>query len=107
PFASLHPCLSGVAAAKHLAAQPRTRAFLRCGAALAASVGLAIIAFGGGATWAGRQTMYDDLVDEVASYHQIYSRETRHLVEVPADQADHLAAWLGKRLERKLVVPDL
>jgi hypothetical protein len=28
-----------------------------------------------------------DLVEEVAGYHQIYSRETTHLVEVPASQA--------------------
>jgi anti-sigma factor RsiW len=101
-------CLSGVADAKRLAPRPGgARPLLRYGAALAASVALAIIAFGGGALWAGRPTMYDDLVNEVASYHQIYSRETRHLVEVPADQAEHLTAWLGNRLDRKLVVPNL
>ena len=84
------------------------RPFLRYGAALAASVTMAIIAFGGGALWAGgAPTVHDELVNEVASYHQIYSRETRHLVEVPADQTEHLTAWLGKHLDRKLVVPDL
>ncbi len=84
------------------------RPFLRYGAALAASVTMVIIAFGGGALWAvGAPTVHDELVNEVASYHQIYSRETRHLVEVPADQTEHLTAWLGKRLDRKLVVPDL
>jgi anti-sigma factor RsiW len=100
---------SGTAGAKHLAGQPRRgRPFLRYGAAVAASVTMAIIAFGGGAIWAGGpSSVHDDLVDEVASYHEIYSRETRHLVEVPADQTEHLTAWLGKRLDRKLVIPDL
>jgi anti-sigma factor RsiW len=108
PFARSLAYLSSVAGAKHLARRPGgTRPVLRYGAALAASVALAIIAFGGGAMWAGQPTIYDDLVNEVASYHQIYSRETRHLVEVPADQAEHLTAWLGKRLDRKLVIPDL
>jgi anti-sigma factor RsiW len=100
---------SGIAGAKHLAGRPRrARPLLRCGAALAASVTMAIIGFGGGAIWAGGPPKaHDDLLDEVASYHEIYSRETRHLVEVPADQAEQLTAWLGKRLDRKLVVPDL
>jgi anti-sigma factor RsiW len=100
---------SGIAGAKHLAVRPRrARPLLRYGAALAASVTMAIIAFGGGAIWAGGPPkVQDELVDEIASYHQIYSRETRHLVEVPADQTEHLTAWLGKRLDRKLVVPDL
>ena len=100
---------SGIAGAKHLFGRPRrARPFLRYGAALAASVTMAIIAFGGGALWAGgAPTVHDELVNEVASYHQIYSRETRHLVEVPADQTEHLTAWLGKHLDRKLVVPDL
>lgn len=108
PFAPSLACLSGVAGAKHLIPRPDgARPLLRYGAALAASVALAIIIFGGGAMWAGQRTMYDDLVNEVAAYHQIYSRETRHLVEVPADQTEHLTAWLGKRLDRKLVIPDL
>jgi anti-sigma factor RsiW len=108
PLASFLACLSGVAGAKYLTRRlGNARPLRRYGAALAASVALMIIAFGGGAMWAGRPTIYDGLVNEVASYHQIYSRETRHLVEVPADQTAHLTAWLGKRLDRKLVIPDL
>jgi anti-sigma factor RsiW len=80
----------------------------RHGWAIAASLAAAIVGFGGGVTWGGTTpSERADLIDEVASYHQLYSRETKHLVEVPADQVDHLTAWLGQRLNRKLEVPDL
>jgi anti-sigma factor RsiW len=99
----------GGVGAKHPARRSgRARAFLHYGAAVAASVTIAIVAFGGGAIWArGPSTVQSDLLRQVASYHQIYSHETRHLVEVPVDQTEHLKQWLGKRLDRELVVPDL
>ena len=39
--------------------------------------------------------------------HVVYSPEVRHPVEVGADQAAHLAAWLSKRLGTQLRVPYL
>jgi anti-sigma factor RsiW len=76
--------------------------------ALAASFAAAIVGFGGGAMWAGGiPSERSELLAEVAGYHAIYSRETRHLVEVPPEQVDHLKAWLGQRLARNLDVPDL
>jgi anti-sigma factor RsiW len=44
---------------------------------------------------------------QVAQYHQVYAREQRHLVEVPAEETPHIEAWLGKRLELPFKVPDL
>jgi anti-sigma factor RsiW len=44
---------------------------------------------------------------EVAGNHAIYSRETRHLVEVPAEEIDHLRMWLNDRLHGEFEVPDL
>ena len=44
---------------------------------------------------------------EVAGNHAIYSRETKHLVEVPAEQVDHLRMWLSDRLHGEFEVPDL
>ena len=44
---------------------------------------------------------------EIAGDHAIYQRETRHLVEVPADEVDHLQMWLGDRLHGDFRVPDL
>jgi anti-sigma factor RsiW len=44
---------------------------------------------------------------QVAEYHRVYAVEKRHLVEVAAAETPHIEAWLGKRLEMPLVVPDL
>lgn len=76
--------------------------------AVAASLLLAAGGFAAGATWNGGLTSArDTMLTEIAEYHSIYSRETVHLVEVPAAQADHLKMWLGKRVNRNLVIPDL
>jgi anti-sigma factor RsiW len=77
------------------------------GWAIAASIA-AVMMFGGGVMWGGRApSERADLVDEVAGYHQVYSRETTHLVEVPASQAEQLTAWLSERLDHAIKVPDL
>jgi len=47
------------------------------------------------------------LVAEALEAHRVYAAEVRHPVEVWADEADHLQAWLSKRLDRTITVPDL
>ena len=47
------------------------------------------------------------LLEEIASYHLVYGRETEHLVEVPASRREQLSAWLGERLHRRLPIPEL
>jgi anti-sigma factor RsiW len=44
---------------------------------------------------------------EIAADHAIYQHETRHLVEVPAEEVEHLRMWLGDRLNGDFAVPDL
>jgi len=44
---------------------------------------------------------------QVAEYHRVYAGEKQHLVEVAAAETPHIEAWLGKRLDMPLVVPDL
>ena len=44
---------------------------------------------------------------EVAEYHQIYARQTRHLVEVPASEQAHIEKWLSKEIGVAFKVPDL
>ena len=44
---------------------------------------------------------------EVAEYHQVYARQTRHLVEVPASEKDHIETWLSKEVGFEFKVPDL
>lgn len=43
---------------------------------------------------------------EAALAHVVFSPETRHPVEVEARHADHLVAWLSKRLGTRLSAPD-
>lgn len=44
---------------------------------------------------------------EVAEYHQVYARQTRHLVEVPATEKAHIETWLSKEVGVPFRVPDL
>ncbi len=44
---------------------------------------------------------------QVADYHRIYATQVRHLVEVPAEDKDHLEAWLGETVGLRFRVPDL
>jgi anti-sigma factor RsiW len=87
--------------------RPTTRARAHFGWAIAASITAALV-FGGGVVWGGKATSERaDLIEEAAGYHEVYSRETTHLVEVPAGQTEQLTAWLGERLGREIKVPDL
>ncbi|QRM56311.1 anti-sigma factor [Sinorhizobium sp. BG8] len=52
---------------------------------------------GSGRTW----------IDEIADYHRIYSRQSAHLVEVPASERDHIVSWLTKTTGVTFNVPDL
>jgi anti-sigma factor RsiW len=47
------------------------------------------------------------LADRAIEAHVIYAAEKLHVVEVGADQRDHLLGWLSKRVGRPLVAPDL
>lgn len=78
---------------------------------VAASVAFLVIGAAGGFVAGDRYGLTPapgpDWLTQVAQYHGIYAREKRHLVEVSAEETPHIEAWLGKRLGRKLVVPDL
>ena len=81
----------------------------------AASAAAALLLFVAGATsgWYGRallvpaQPAAPSLLADAAAAHLTYTAEVRHAVEVPASEQDHLATWLGRRLEVPLRVPDL
>ncbi|MBC7635885.1 MAG: anti-sigma factor [Acetobacteraceae bacterium] len=86
--------------------RPR-RPVLRRWMATAAAVMLAVLGYGAGAIWPDLlMSARPRMLSEVAEYHAVYSRETSHLVEVPASQIDHLKAWLGRRIKGTLVIPD-
>jgi anti-sigma factor RsiW len=87
-------------------AEPRLRRILP---AVAACILAALIGFQLG-MWRSKPAEMDfaeNLIEEIAEYHAIYARETEHQVEVKADRLDEIQSWLGRRLQRKLPVPDL
>ncbi|HEV2900490.1 MAG TPA: anti-sigma factor [Pseudaminobacter sp.] len=47
------------------------------------------------------------LADGAIAAHAIYAAEKLHVVEVGADQKEHLVNWLSKRIGVTLVAPDL
>jgi anti-sigma factor RsiW len=79
----------------------------------------AAIAFllGGSAGWFGRDVIegeaggehspFQTFTAEAVDAYNLYVVEVRHPVEVPAADADHLVAWLSKRVGYPLRAPDL
>ncbi|MEZ5669686.1 MAG: anti-sigma factor [Alphaproteobacteria bacterium] len=91
----------------------RTRTWVMAAAAgaLIAAVGIPL-AYRYGIETGVVQEAETDLVrhgwlTQVAQYHRAYSAESRHLVEVPAAESEHITAWLGERLDRPFAIPDL
>ena len=46
-------------------------------------------------------------LDDIADYHRIYSRQARHLVEVPASESGHIVDWLSASTGVPFALPDL
>lgn len=44
---------------------------------------------------------------EIANYHAVYAGQQRHLVEVGADESDHIQTWLGNTINVQFSIPDL
>jgi anti-sigma factor RsiW len=79
--------------------QPRRRLPLRqyAGWAIAATVA-GVLGFGGGTYWAGGlASAHDRLLSEIAEYHAVFSREDKHLVEIPASRTAGCLSWTASR----------
>ena len=85
-------------------------------ARIAAAIALLIV--GGIAGWGARDLLpaltssasallASSVFDDAIAAHRTFSVETRHPVEVGANEEPHLVQWLSKRLGRRLIVPDL
>ena len=92
------------------AARPAPRRF---GGAIAA--GLALFIFGGAGGYllkdqiapSGTEVARAGWLSDIADYHAIYATQQRHLVEVAADEADHIEKWLGATVGVAFSIPDL
>ncbi len=93
--------------AANLSAAPSGLSWLATAATLAAlAIGIALGYFGGqsrGTEVAAAPRWLSDIAD----YHAVYASQKRHLVEVPASEAEHIQTWLSNTLGADVRVPDL
>jgi len=75
-------------------------------AAVFVVTGAGLLGYGIGLYNAGAPAQSAALPQAAAIAHVVYSPEVRHPVEVEAQHADHLVAWLSKRLGHELHAPD-
>ena len=81
---------------------------------IAAALALLLIGGGGGALLTRQATPEPQIVEvqrgwmaEIADYQRVYARQDRHLVEVPATEADHIETWLSAQTGVPVAIPDL
>jgi anti-sigma factor RsiW len=60
-----------------------------------------------GLAWSASAMLASAVFDDAIAAHRTFSVETRHPVEVGANEEAHLVQWLSKRLGHRLIVPDL
>lgn len=75
--------------------------------AVGGALGVGLVESGYLVRLAGLEPTSERIADEVASYHRVYAREQRHLVEVGASDTPHIEDWLGHRLKAQLQIPNL
>lgn len=76
------------------------------------ALGVVCLAIGTGAGWFGRGAAertvpMQRFANDALVSHVVFSPESKHVVEVPADEEAHLVTWLSRRLDAQLHVPDL
>lgn len=86
--------------------QPKSVQWYRAAAAAFVVAGVGFLGYGIGLRSAGAPAQFATLPQAAAIAHVVYSPEERHPVEVEAQHADHLVAWLSKRLGHELHAPD-
>jgi anti-sigma factor RsiW len=78
-----------------------------------AAAAVLLVFLSGGIGWALRSATWQEepaserLIDGAVAAHSLYAAESRHAVEVGADDRGHLVTWLSNRLGRAIDAPDL
>ena len=90
----------------------RRRQFARIAAAVALLIAGAIGGWGArdllpALTSSASAMLASSVFDDAIAAYRTFSVETRHPVEVGANEEAHLVQWLSKRLGHRLIVPDL
>jgi anti-sigma factor RsiW len=85
----------------------------RSGALIAASIAGALALGGIGGFYAAGFSATTQVaatggwLADIADYHGVYAKQVRHLVEVPASEADHIQTWLTATVGTDILIPDL
>ncbi len=94
-----------------LIAIPKSRRARLSGPFAAVAASLAILALGAGLGWFAAHESGSALVADLGRRaivaHEVYAVEVKHPVEVDASQAEHIRAWLGKRIGTPIKIPNL
>jgi anti-sigma factor RsiW len=77
---------------------------------IAASLAVFMLGGAGGYVLKGQTApvqMASTWLTDIADYHAVYAKQGRHLVEVSADESDHIETWLGDTTGAQFTIPDL
>ncbi|GFE63794.1 anti-sigma factor family protein [Litoreibacter roseus] len=89
---------------------PRPKSAMGWLTAAAAAVALAVGGVGGYVAGTSQTTQVAEIpgwLADIADYHRVYAGQKRHLVEVPASEAEHIQTWLTGTVGTKVRIPDL
>ncbi|MCF2905922.1 anti-sigma factor [Octadecabacter sp. CECT 8868] len=77
--------------------------------ALAAGLAMFMIGGLGGYAYKGQIQSAEPKgwIAAIAEYHAVYAGQSRHLVEVSAEETDHIETWLGSTIGAEFIIPDL
>lgn len=111
----LEPVSATLAATVRDAPEPRAAANIARAPAkgwmAAAAVVLALGLGGAGGYFAGVSQVpvatAQGWLADIADYHGVYASQSRHLVEVGADEAEHIRTWLTNSVGAEVPTPDL
>lgn len=86
---------------------PRPMGWLTAATAVIALAIGGALGYLGGASQSAQVGAAPGWLVDIADYHAVYAAQKRHLVEVPADEADHIQTWLSQSVGAEVRIPDL
>lgn len=86
---------------------PSGRRWLAVAATVVALILGSIVGYVGGLSQGTQVAAAPGWLSDIADYHKVYAGQKRHLVEVGADEADHIETWLTATVGADVRVPDL
>lgn len=86
---------------------PAGRGWLAVAATVVALIFGGVAGYVGGLSQGTQVAAAPGWLSDIADYHKVYAGQKRHLVEVGADETDHIEKWLSATVGADVRVPDL